>query len=92
MTLIRNQKTGIKMTSAISKEILLRVSSQFGLQQVIKEPTHVLNNFSSCVDLTFTSQANMLIESGMHPYQHSNFHHQIIYLKFDVQIFYPPPY
>ena len=28
----------------------------------------------------------------MHPSLHSNSHHQIIYSKFDLQIFYPPPY
>ena len=46
----------------------------------------------TCIDLIFTSQANLLIESGVHPFLHSNCHHQIIYSKFELQIFYPPPY
>ena len=31
------------------------VTSQFGLQQLIREPTHILGNSSSCIDLIFTS-------------------------------------
>ena len=30
------------------------ISSQCGLYQVINEPTHILENFSSCIDLIFT--------------------------------------
>ena len=73
-------------------DIIEKVTSQFCLQQVIKEPTHILYNSSSCIDLIFTSQANLLIQSGVHPSLHSNCHHQIIYLKFDFQIFFPFPY
>ena len=31
------------------------VTSQFGLQQIIKEPTHFVDNSSSCTDLIFTT-------------------------------------
>ena len=35
------------------------VTAQFGLQQIVKEPTHILtsmsNTSSSCIDLIFTS-------------------------------------
>ena len=31
------------------------VTSQFGLQQIIKEPTHLVDNCSSCTDLIFTT-------------------------------------
>ena len=34
----------------------------------------------------------MVIDSGAHASLHSNCHHQIIYAKFDLKIFYPPPY
>ena len=46
----------------------------------------------SCIDLIFTSQPNMVIDSGVHASLHSNCHHQFIYVKFDLKIFYPPPY
>ena len=32
------------------------LTSQFGLSQIIKEPTHILDNSRSCIDLIFTSQ------------------------------------
>ena len=40
------------------------ITSQFGLQKLIKEPTHVLTDSSSCTDLLFTSQPNLVMESG----------------------------
>ena len=39
--------------------VLRNITSQFGLQQIIKEPTHILDNSSSCIDLIFTSQPNL---------------------------------
>ena len=32
------------------------------------------------------------MDSGVHPSLHSNCHHQIIYAKFDLKVFYPLPY
>ena len=34
----------------------------------------------------------MVIDSGVHASLHSNCHHQMIYAKFYLKIFYPPPY
>ena len=68
------------------------LTSQFGLSQIIKEPTHILDNSRSCIDLIFTSQPNMVIDSGVHASLHANCHHKIIYAKFDLKIIYPPPY
>ena len=31
-------------------------------------------------------------DSGIHPSLHSNCHHQMIFRKFNLKIFYPPPY
>ena len=67
------------------------LTSQFGLQQIIKEPTQILAG-SSCIDLIFTSHQNLIMESGVHPSLHPNFHHQITYSKFDLKIYYSPPY
>ena len=68
------------------------ISSQFGLHQMINEPTHILESSSSCIDLIFTSQPNLITESGVHPSLHPNSHHQIIFAKFNLEIHYPPPY
>ena len=38
------------------------ITSQFGLHQIINEPTHILENSSSCIDLIFTSQPNLSVE------------------------------
>ena len=67
-------------------------TSQFGLLQVIKEPTHILDTSSSCIELIFTSQPNLITDSGVHLSLHSNCHHQIIFVKFNLEVVYPPPY
>ena len=66
------------------------ISSQFGLHQMINEPTHILESSSLCNDLTLTSQPNLITESGVHPSLHPNSHHQIIFAKFNLEIHYPP--
>ena len=39
------------------------MTSQPGLQRMIKEPTHGLNDLrSNCIDLIFTSQLNLVME------------------------------
>ena len=68
------------------------LTSLFGLHQVIKEPTHILDTSSSCIDLIFTSQPNLIIESRVQSSLLSNCHHQIIFAKFDLEVVYPPPY
>ena len=47
---------------------------------------------SSCINLVLTSQPNLIVDSGNHPSLHPNSHHQIIYLKSNLKICYPPPY
>ena len=66
--------------------------SQFSLSKVINEPTDISQNFNSFVDLLFTNQHNLVTNSGIHSSFHCNCHHQIIYRKFNLNIFYPPPY
>ena len=68
------------------------LTSQFGLHQMIKEPTHILDTFSSCIDLIFMSQPNLIIESGVHLSLLSNCNHQTIFGKFNLEVVYPPPY
>ena len=65
------------------------ITSQFGLSQIINEPTHILDTSSSCFDLFFTSRRNLVIESGVNPSLHPNCHLQIIYAEFNLQICYP---
>ena len=68
------------------------ITSQFGLNKLINEPIHLLQNSSSCIDLIFTSQPNIVVKSGVRPSLHPNCHHQIIFAKFNLKICYSPPY
>ena len=68
------------------------LTSQCGFKQVISDSTHILESSSSCIDLIFTSQPNLVNNSGVHSSLHPNCHHQIIHSKFNFKIFYPPPY
>ena len=38
-----------------------RITSTFGFQQIINEPTHITGDFSSCIDLIFTLQPNLVM-------------------------------
>ena len=39
----------------------------------------------------FYIQPNLVVESDVNPSLHSNCHHQIIFVKFNLKIHYPPP-
>ena len=65
----------IKKSLVIKGKKIEDVTSQYGLRQEINEPTHILNNSTSCIDLIFNSQPDLLIESGVHPSLHPNCHH-----------------
>ena len=47
---------------------------------------------SSCIDQIFNSQPDLSVELGTQPSVHSNCHRQIIYVKFNLEVIYPPPY
>ena len=66
--------------------------SNYGLQQPINESTRTTGSSSSYIDLLFCSQPNLVMESGVHPTLHPNCHYQIIYAKFKLKVYYPPPY
>lgn len=68
------------------------ITSQLGLQQITKEPTHFIGNFSSYIDLIFTLQSNLVLESAFHVSLHPIRHHQIVFGKFNLKIAYPFPY
>ena len=64
-------------------------TSQFSLRQITEEPTHILNTSASSIDLIST---NVVIHFGVHPSIHPNSHHQVVFAKYDLSIFYAPPY
>ena len=71
---------------------LCSVTSQYGIHQITNGSTYVLGNSASCIDLIFTSQPNIVVDSGVDPSLHLNFHYQIKNAKFYLKIQFPPPY
>ena len=64
---------------------------QFGLNQMITEPTHTLES-SSFINVICTSQPNLIVASGVHLFLYPNSYHHIIFAKFNLKILHPPPY
>ena len=50
-------------TTTSQGDVLENSTSQFQLKQILKEPAHILDHSSSCIDLIFTSQAKLITES-----------------------------
>ena len=91
-----NAKSGnwsINDTTTPEEAQVNSITSLYGMKQLISEPTvHILQQFSSCIDLTFTNQPNIVMDSGLDSFLHPKCHHQIIYSKLNLKIEYPPPY
>ena len=68
------------------------LTSSCRFHQLISQPTHLLPQSSSCINLIFTDQLNLIVDSGVHPSLHSDCNHQIIHCKLNLNIEYPPPY
>lgn len=51
------------------------IAPQFGLYQFINESTYLTRNTYSCTELIFTSQPNLVMESGEHSSLNENCHH-----------------
>ena len=77
-----NTTEGLKLSS---------MSSSVGFTQLINEPTHIQSSSSSCIDLIFTDQRNLSVNCGVHASLHPNCHHQIVYSRFNLDIYYLPP-
>ena len=60
------------------------VTSQFGLEKIVKQLTHIIGDSLSYRDLIFTIQPNLVIESGVHSSLDSNYHHHITFAKFNL--------
>ena len=70
---------------------LYLLTSSNGFSQLINEPTHVQTNSFSCIDLIFTDQLILSLNSGVHASLHPNCHHQVVHTSFNLNISYLPP-
>ena len=71
---------------------LLSLTSANGVSQLINEPTHLQTSNFSCIDLIFTDQPNVSVNSGVLASLHPNCHHQTVHSSFNLNISYPPQY
>ena len=75
----------------IGKE-LNTITSTAGYSQIIDKPTHFTNNSPTCIDLIFTSNPSILVDSGIEKSLSSSCHHDIIYGKINFRVPLPPPH
>ena len=68
------------------------IMSQFGLEQLIQKPTHIIGARTFSIDLIFASQSNLVVESGVQSSLHQNCHHQIVFGRFILKVVYLLPY
>ena len=68
------------------------LTTSYGLSQIISDPTYILPNSSSCIDLIFTNQLNVVTESGVYPSLHPKCYHQIVLAKLSLTVEYSPLY
>ena len=67
-------------------------TSDLGLHQLISEPTHIMGDSKSCIDVIFIDQPNMFLQPGVHPTLQEQCHHQIVYGELCITNQIPPPY
>jgi len=78
-------------TNAQGREIA-DIAAQYGLYQLIDEPTHILPNSFSCIDLIFSSVEGLVSDSGVLPSLFPRCHHQLVYANFNIKPTFPPAY
>ena len=79
---MQGQESGVVVIKQLMKTKKLEsLTSQCGFEQLIIDPIQILESSSSCKDLIFTLQPNLVMSSGFHSLLHPNCHHQIIHAK-----------
>ena len=68
------------------------LTSSAGYKQIINKPNHTVNNSSSCIDLMFCSNLNVISSYGVHLSVFEKCHHKIIFGKISIRILLPPSY
>ena len=62
----KSKSWSINDTTTEEGTILENLTSLFGMKQLISDPTHILQHSSSCIDLIFVNQPNLVIDFGIH--------------------------
>ena len=74
-------------TTSYKASMIDDVTRNYELHQRIQEPKHILNSSSSSIDLIFTFQSNLVMESEIHSSIHPNCNHQVVFAKFNFSVF-----
>ena len=88
MTLFQDLPPGSDINTTERLNFFSLMSSN-GFSQLIHEPTHIQSNSSSCIDLVFTDQPNLSVNSGFHVSLCPNCHHEIVHSSFNLNITIP---
>ena len=64
------------------------ITTSYGLSQIISVSIHILPNSSSCINLIFTNEPELVTESGVHPSLQPKCHDQIIFAKLNHEVEY----
>ena len=79
-------------SSALKTKLQLKIHNLHrflhSLRQFLSEPTHLLFQSLSCIDLIFTDQPNLITDSGAYPSLQINCCHQITHCKMNLIIEY----
>ena len=65
---------------------LVSLTSVHVFHQLISQLTHLLPQSSSYLDLIFSDQPNLKVDSGVYPSLHSRCHHQITHCKLNTHL------
>ena len=66
-------------------------TAELGLQQLVCKPTHFIGESKTCLDLIFTNQPNLFLETGVHPALHKQCHH-VVFAKITAHNLTSPSY
>ena len=68
------------------------LTSACGYSQIINQPTHIKKEYSSCIDLLFTTSPNLINDTGVDLSLFDKCHHSLIYGIIDFKVPLPPLY
>ena len=80
----------IKITHPEKLYRLMQVTA--GYSQLINQTNHCIIGSSSCIDLIFTSNTNLVTDFGVDPTLYKTCHHNLIFGKINFDIPLTPPF
>ena len=89
---MQNAQNGVLLTKKNTASIELdNITTRSGYNQMIDKPTHFINESSSYINLTFSSDVNLTKNCGVEQSLYKTCHHKIIYgtLNFNIPLHSP---